>query len=173
MHKSKLDMFKEETALKMPAEKSEKSNSKMEVRNLNFFYGTHQALKDVSIDIDERTASRMEVGKQGVLFYIVEEAVNNARKHASAPHIWVRLKLVEENMALLEVQDNGHGFDVEAVNASYENRGSLGLINLKERTELVSGLLNIKSGFGEGTTVQVYIPLTEESADRLKQVRSP
>ncbi len=128
--------------------------------------------QDVSIDIDERTASRMEMGKQGVLFYIVEEAVNNARKHASAPHIWVRLKLVEENLALLEVQDNGHGFDVEAVNASYENRGSLGLINLKERTELVSGLLNIKSGFGEGTTVQVYIPLTEESADRLKQTRN-
>ncbi len=128
--------------------------------------------QDVSIDIDEYTASRMEVGKQGVIFYIVEEAVNNARKHASAPHIWVRLKPVEENMALLEVQDNGHGFDVEAVNASYENRGSLGLINLKERTELVSGLLNIKSGFGEGTTVQVYIPFTEESADRLKQARN-
>lgn len=128
--------------------------------------------QDVTIDIDERVVSRMEMGKQGVVFYIVEEAVNNARKHANAPHIWVRLKPVEDNMALLEIQDNGLGFDVEAVNSSYENRGSMGMINLRERTELVSGLLNIKSGFGEGTTVQVYIPFTEESAERLKQTRS-
>lgn len=128
--------------------------------------------QDVTIDIDERVVSRMEMGKQGVVFYIVEEAVNNARKHANAPHIWVRLKSIEDNMALLEIQDNGLGFDVEAVNSSYENRGSMGMINLRERTELVSGLLNIKSGFGEGTTVQVYIPFTEESAERLKQTRS-
>jgi len=128
--------------------------------------------QDVSIDTDEGVVSRMEMGKQGVVFYIVEEAVNNARKHANAPHIWVRLKFVEENMALLEVVDNGLGFDVESVNATYENRGSLGMINLKERTELVSGLLNIRSAFGEGTTVQVYIPFTEESAERLKKSRS-
>ena len=34
----------------------------------------------------------MEMGKQGVIFYIIEEAVNNARKHANAANIWVRLK---------------------------------------------------------------------------------
>jgi len=68
---------------------------------------------------------------------------------------------------LLEVRDDGVGFDVAAVNRSYDQRGSLGMVNLRERTELVNGVLNIQSASGKGTRVQVYIPLTEEAADRL------
>jgi signal transduction histidine kinase len=41
------------------------------------------------------------------------------------------------------------------------------MINLRERTELVNGMLNIDSAPGKGTRVQVYIPLSEEAADRL------
>jgi signal transduction histidine kinase len=124
--------------------------------------------QEVAIELDERIISQMEMGKQGVIFYIVEEAVNNARKHAGAPVILVRLRPVEQNIALLEIVDNGAGFDVEAVNSSYDKRGSLGMINLRERAELVNGLLNIKSAPGQGTTVQVYIPFSEEAADRLR-----
>jgi signal transduction histidine kinase len=107
------------------------------------------------------------VGKQGVVFFIVEEAVTNARKHARAEHIWVNLRSFEKEMALLEVRDDGVGFDVAAVNRSYDQRGSLGMVNLRERTELVNGVMNIQSSSGKGTRVQVYIPLTEEAADRL------
>jgi signal transduction histidine kinase len=107
------------------------------------------------------------MGKQGVIFYIIEEAANNARKHANALHIWVRLRTFEKGIALLEIEDDGLGFDVEAVNKSYDQRGSLGMINLRERTELVNGLLTIDSAPGRGTRIQVYIPLTEEAADRL------
>jgi len=124
--------------------------------------------QEVVIDIEESIVSQMEMGKQGVIFYIVEEAVNNARKHAGAPLIRVRLKTVEVNMALLEIADNGLGFDVEAVNTAYDKRGSLGMVNLRERAELVNGLLNLKSVLGQGTSVQVYIPLSEEAADRLR-----
>jgi signal transduction histidine kinase len=56
---------------------------------------------------------------------------------------------------------------VAAVHKSYDQRGSLGMINLRERTELVNGLLNIDSAKGKGTRIQVYIPLTEEAADLL------
>jgi signal transduction histidine kinase len=125
----------------------------------------------VEIEIEEQLVSQMEMGKQGVIFYIVEEAVNNARKHANASLIRVRLKTVEINMGLLEIADNGLGFDVEEVNSDYENRGSLGMVNLRERAELVSGLLNIKSAPGKGATVQVYIPFSEEAADRLRSGR--
>lgn len=124
--------------------------------------------QEVSIELDERIVAQMEMGKQGVVFYIVEEAVNNARKHAGAPVIWVRLRSFEQNIALLEIVDNGAGFDVESVNSSYDKRGSLGMVNLRERTELVNGLLNIKSAPGQGTAVQVYIPFSEEAADRLR-----
>ncbi len=123
--------------------------------------------QNVIVNVDETVLEDMEMGKQGVIFYIIEEATNNARKHANALHIWVRLRSFEKGIALLEIEDDGMGFDVEAVNKSYDQRGSLGMINLRERTELVNGLLNIDSAPGRGTRIQVYIPLTEEAADRL------
>lgn len=123
--------------------------------------------QNVIINVDETVLNDMEMGKQGVIFYIIEEATNNARKHANAPHIWVRLRPFEKEIALLEIEDDGLGFDVEAVNKSYDKRGSLGMVNLRERTELVNGLLNMDSAPGKGTRVQVYIPLSEEGADRL------
>jgi signal transduction histidine kinase len=128
--------------------------------------------QNVIVNIDEKIASQMEMGKQGVIFYIIEEAINNARKHASAANIWVRLGPLQPGLVLLEIEDNGVGFDVEAVNKSYDKRSSLGMVNLRERTELVNGLLNIQSTIGKGTKIQVYIPLTEEAADRLHHGRS-
>jgi signal transduction histidine kinase len=129
--------------------------------------------QDVIIQVDEKLASQLEMGKSGVIFYIVEEAINNARKHAQAPHIWVRLNPLSQqpDIAYLEISDDGVGFDVEAVNKSYDKRGSLGMVNLRERTELVNGLLNIDSAPGKGAKIQVYIPLTEEAADLLHNAR--
>jgi len=127
----------------------------------------------VVVEIDERAAQQLEMGKQGVIFYIIEEAVNNARKHAAADTITVRLRQVETGVVLLEIADNGKGFDVKAITKNYEKRSSssLGMVNLRERAELVNGLLNIESEEGIGTNVQVYIPLTEEAADRLHHAR--
>ncbi len=123
--------------------------------------------QNVFIKVDESILESIEMGKQGVIFYIVEEAVNNARKHAQAGHIWVNLHLLKQGLASLEIQDDGIGFDVASVNRTYDQRGSLGMVNLRERTELVNGVLDVQSVPGKGTRVQVYIPLTEEAADRL------
>jgi signal transduction histidine kinase len=125
--------------------------------------------QNVIIQADPRVVDVLESSKQAVVFYIAEEAVNNARKHAQATRIWVRLKMLREGMSLLEVEDDGIGFDINSVDSGYENRGSLGMINLRERTELVNGLLRIDSSPGRGTRVQVVIPLTEEAADRIRR----
>jgi len=103
--------------------------------------------QNVVIEVDDNIAKQMEIGKQGVAFYIAEEAVNNARKHANASAIGVRFRAVEAGLVLLEIVDNGTGFDVKAVVESYENRSSssLGMVNLRERTELINGLLHIDS----------------------------
>ena len=121
----------------------------------------------VLLKVDESILASIEMGKQGVIFNIVEEAVNNARKHAQAGHIWVNLHLLKPDLALLEIQDDGIGFDVAEVNRVYDQRGSLGMVNLRDRTELVNGVLDVQSVPGKGTRVQVYIPLTEEAADSL------
>jgi signal transduction histidine kinase len=127
----------------------------------------------VTVSVDERVASQLEMGKQGVIFYIIEEAVNNARKHASAATIEVKLKQMDTGLALLEINDNGVGFDVNSVTQAYDKRSSssLGMINLRERTELVNGLLQIDSTIGKGTKISVFIPMTEEAADRLHHAR--
>ncbi len=122
----------------------------------------------VIVEAEDAVAADLEVGKQGVVFYIVEEAVNNARKHAKAGHIWVRLRR-HQDLLFLEVEDDGVGFDVQAVEEDYERRGSLGMINLRERTELVNGLLKIDSAPGQGTRVRVVLPMTSEAAERLRQ----
>lgn len=127
----------------------------------------------VVVDIEERAVQQLEMGKQGVIFYIVEEAVNNARKHASAETIAVKLRQVDTGLVLLEIIDNGVGFDVQAVTQNYDKRSSssLGMVNLRERAELVNGYLQIDSKPKKGTKIQVYIPLTEEAADRLHHAR--
>jgi signal transduction histidine kinase len=123
--------------------------------------------QDVLDKVEESILPELEMGKQGVIFYIAEEAVNNARKHAQAPHVWIRLRALEKEIALLEIVDDGLGFDVDSVTRAYDKRGSLGMVNLRERTELVSGLLHIDSAPGKGTKVQVFIPLSDDAIDRI------
>lgn len=124
--------------------------------------------QNVIISADPKVISELEIGKQTVIFYIAEEAVNNARKHAQAANIWVRLKTVEQDLALLEIEDNGVGFNVGAVDAFYEQRGSLGMVNMRERAELINGVFRIDSAEGHGTRIRVLIPLSEEAFDRLR-----
>jgi len=127
--------------------------------------------QEVKIEIDPSIEKQLEIAKQTVVFYLVEEAVNNARKHAQAALIRASLRYLpnDSSLALLEIYDNGVGFDVNSVTSSYEKRGSLGMVNLSERTELINGMLHIESTPGKGTTVQVLIPLTDEAIDRLER----
>ena len=50
---------------------------------------------------------------QTVIFTIAEEAVNNARKHAQAEHIWVKVQRLQSDLAFLEIEDDGKGFLVD------------------------------------------------------------
>ena len=125
--------------------------------------------QDVIVEADESIVPKMEMNKQAVVFAIAEEAVNNARKHAEAAHIWVRLKEIEPDIVLLEIEDDGVGFNVQEMEASYNNRGSLGMVNMRERTKLVNGVVSIESTEGEGSRIQIVIPLTGEAADQLRR----
>jgi len=100
---------------------------------------------------------------QGVIFYIIEEAIGNARKHAKAENIWVRLG-IQNNTFVAEVEDDGTGFDVDAVQLRYDERTSLGMVNMHERAELVGGTLTIASAPGEGTHITLTVPLREKRA---------
>ncbi len=114
--------------------------------------------QNVIIQVQEHIENYIDPNDQNVLFNIVDECVNNARKHAEAEHIWVRLGR-RDNYLLLEVQDDGVGFDTDEVDANYDQRGSLGMINLRERAELLDGSLRIESAEGKGTKVSLIVGL--------------
>jgi signal transduction histidine kinase len=130
-------------------------------------YETYE--QKVIVEVDTPVLLDLEVGKQTVIFYIAEEAANNARKHAQAAHIWVRLRRLTNDVAMLEVKDDGIGFNIGSVDANYDTRGSLGMVNMRERAELLNGVLKIISAEGKGTMIQLLVPLTEEAEERLRQ----
>ncbi len=94
-----------------------------------------------------------------VVYRICQEAILNAIKYAHTEEIYVRL--YEENGDLiLIVEDKGAGFDVQFK----EPKGTgLGLYGMRERAELVNGILNIQSEMGKGTRIQIRIPVRQEN----------
>jgi signal transduction histidine kinase len=133
------------------------------VAALNQYAENIQENDDLPVRVDAvnfETCLDLEV--QGVVFAILEEAINNARKHAQASSILVRLR-VEGDLLVAEVIDDGRGFDVEAVETSYGSRGSLGMLNLKERAVLIGGTVNVESVQGQGTRVTLLVPVPEEA----------
>ncbi len=101
---------------------------------------------------------RLAAEKEAAIFIIIQEAVTNARKHARSDAITIYL-YEEEDTFVASVRDRGRGFNLAAVEALYTNRGSLGLLNMKERARLIGADLRIKSDQGQGTTVELRIPL--------------
>lgn len=112
---------------------------------------------NVHLQLDEN-AEKLDKDSQGMIFYVVEEAVGNARKHAQATDIWIIARRDNESY-LIEVRDNGKGFDVGKVQASYDKRGSLGMVNMSERAEVLKAKLSIASATGQGTRVMLRFPL--------------
>ena len=100
-------------------------------------------------------------------FMIIQEAVNNARKHAKAAMVWIELHQDnEQDLLTAMVRDSGVGFNLTQVRSSYEERGSFGLLNMGERATHVGGSCEIRSAAGQGTQVIIRVPLEhEEVAD--------
>ncbi|MCP4428070.1 MAG: sensor histidine kinase [Chloroflexi bacterium] len=99
---------------------------------------------------------RFPDGAQEAIFRIAQEALSNVARHARAQT--VRLRLEQENDALLlEIEDDGQGFDASQVTVT----SGMGLSNLRQRVEDVGGQLTIHSQPDDGTAIRVSIPLQE------------
>jgi signal transduction histidine kinase len=99
-------------------------------------------------------------------FMIIQEAVNNARKHAKASMVWIELHQDDDQDLLTAVvRDSGVGFNLTQVRSSYEERGSFGLHNMGERATHVGGSCEIRSAAGQGTQVIIRVPLEHEEVE--------
>ena len=95
------------------------------------------------------------------VFSIIQEAVNNIRKHAKAQNVWIRVHVDSENL-YFEIEDDGVGFDFDATIDKYGELGSFGLFNMHERASMHGGRLTVQSPIsntGHGTLVSGFIPL--------------
>jgi signal transduction histidine kinase len=111
---------------------------------------------EISLDVEgsaEELSSDMEVA----IYRIVQEALTNIRKHAHASHAHVQAQFLQDRV-IITVHDDGMGFRVPEETADLVNVGSLGLMGLKERTQLFGGQMDISSHVGLGTTVRVVLP---------------
>jgi signal transduction histidine kinase len=88
-----------------------------------------------------------------VLFHICQEALANVAKHAKAKNVQVSLWTTDDRV-LMEINDNGNGFDMEKMNKSIGH----GLANMQTRAHAVGGDVDISSMLHEGSTVLVWVP---------------
>lgn len=115
----------------------------------------------------KREFDRLSAKAEVAIFAVVQEAVNNAKKYAQASHIDLVLWADEQQDRLtVTISDDGQGFDVRTVSDDYDKRGSLGMINMQERTDAINGIFKIHSEVGQGTRVELTLPLTENLLDR-------
>ena len=94
--------------------------------------------------------------KEGI-FQVLREILSNVRKHSQARNVWVGLDL-STSPWILNVRDDGRGFDVRQVAEDPRKAGSYGLVGMRERAELLGGTVEIVSHLGEGTAVTFIGP---------------
>ena len=136
--------------------------------------GLIDALEWYTTDFEKRTGLACFFEHQNVphindvmsiaTYRIVQEALTNVARHASATHVDIVLE-GEDGMLALSVEDNGRGFDVEDISES----ACLGIIGMRERANLIGGILEIKSEYRKGTQVYFRAPIhakEEQSFDQ-------
>lgn len=92
------------------------------------------------------------------LYRIVQEGLSNIAKHARATSVLVKLAR-RQNRLILDLEDNGKGFILEKLKAPHAAGHHLGLLNMKERAELLEGTFRVESARRKGTKIHVEIPL--------------
>lgn len=92
------------------------------------------------------------------VFRIVQEGLNNIRKHAVARHVRLSLQRTSSANLLVRLEDDGQGLSVPADLASLSINKHFGLVGISERVALLGGSMSIDSSKGKGTILQVEIP---------------
>ncbi len=113
---------------------------------------------------------QMSPVQEMVIYRVVQEALNNVRKHAQASEVQISLR-TDANEITVEIRDNGKGFDVGGARRAKSQSGGVGLLNMRSRAQMLGGDLNIQARPGAGTRVILTIP--RSSPDNLSRNSQP
>lgn len=89
---------------------------------------------------------------------IINEALNNISKYANAGNVWIHFSK-SENMLTMMIRDDGRGFNSQEIHNDKVRASGYGIENMKKRISRVKGRLDIQSAQGQGTTIEVKIPI--------------
>lgn len=109
---------------------------------------------------------RLPSAMEAALFRLVQEAYNNAYKHAQPTFVSLELTFSEQSVALV-VEDNGVGFNYDAVMSRSRVGSHFGLLGMKERVELLQGKIDIVSVQGQGTKLNILVPIKADPGKEL------
>jgi PAS domain S-box-containing protein len=105
----------------------------------------------VEVHIEGREPELSEEVKLG-FFRIAQEALNNCRKHSKASHADIHIRFTPKILKMV-VSDNGEGFNTKEALRKSSGKGSLGLLSMRERANLINAELKVESEPGKGTKV--------------------
>ena len=114
-------------------------------------------LLTIDIDADDWSERGLSAEQTVDLLHIAQEAMTNAAKHARATRLIVSLD-EEDGYLLLSFADNGRGFDISQA----KDKGGYGLRNMQERAAALGGVMQVDSGLGQGTRLEIRVPLNED-----------
>lgn len=113
---------------------------------------------EITVHLDQSVAMNLTAAFEVHALQIVRESISNALRHGAATRIEVSLR-AEPGRAVLEVRDNGNGFD-----PAQRTGGGRGLVNLATRATEMRATLQIESGPGRGARVALHLPLPAGAA---------
>lgn len=123
------------------------------VKNMSEQYDTEVDFHSYGIEEGDSLSEDIEI----TLYRVVQEAILNAVRHGNAEQITVLVNRNENTLRVM-VEDDGVGFKPERV-LDQSPEKSLGILGMQERVELIGGTFNLESSPGEGTRVQVNVPV--------------
>ncbi len=125
------------------------------VEAMHYLISEEESRGNVSINFTHRVRfNRLEPLLEGTMFRIVQEALTNTRRHAIASNVRIRMTQVDDGHLVLEIHDDGVGFDLETIP---EDR--FGLEGMQERARAFGGGMTLESNPQGGTRITVKLPL--------------
>jgi signal transduction histidine kinase len=91
------------------------------------------------------------------LLRVLQEALSNVRQHSGASEVVVTLHESDDGLCM-EIRDDGHGFDPDAVQADADGQSGIGVVGMRERLRLLGGRLELDSAPGSPTVVRALLP---------------
>jgi signal transduction histidine kinase len=115
----------------------------------------------------------LNIQAASTIFSIIQEAINNIKRHAEARNVWLSLEMRKYHF-IVTIRDDGLGFKVDEVIGHYDQHSSLGLLNMRERAELIDAELRIESHIEQpnrGSMVQIILPLSLADATAKEETK--